>query len=317
MNAVPDAVFEPLGDNRFQPTAHAVGPWDPAALHGGPPAGLVAGALETAIATADLGAEFFPARLTVELLKPVPMAPLTVATTIRRPGRRICLADAALSGPDGTVVLAATLEGIRRRPFEHGIVAEAPSLPGPARGVGVSDAFLDGPPAFHRTGVEHRSVDSTFEAVGPAKDWMRLTVPLVAGRDTTPLERVVTLADFGNGVSKLFPMDEVLFINPDLTVHLYRLPVGEWVCLDAVTRIGDDGVALAESLLFDEVGTDRASHAAAAGRTPVTAPTTVVAAPAKLTLSLRVTGVRAGRLPPHRRRDGQSRPRRRAHLQRR
>ena len=93
-----------------------------------------------------------------------------------------------------------------------------------------------------------------FESIGPAQDWMRLTVPLVAGRDTTPLERVLAVADFGNGISKLLPMDEVLFVNPDLSVFLHRLPVGEWVCLDAVTRLGPEGVALAESMLFDEEG---------------------------------------------------------------
>ena len=81
-----------------------------------------------------------------------------------------------------------------------------------------------------------------------------LRVPLVDGQETAPLERVVAAADFGNGVSKVFDMDEVLFVNPNLNVLLYRLPVGEWICLDAVTRFGDQGVALAESLLFDEQG---------------------------------------------------------------
>ena len=37
-------------------------------------------------------------------------------------------------------------------------------------------------------------------------------------------------------------------------MNLHRLPEGEWVCIDAVTRIGADGVGLAESLLFDEQG---------------------------------------------------------------
>ena len=255
MAAVPDAIFEPVADDRYLPTELATGPWDPGALHGGPPAALVAGALERAIAAGDLGAEFFPARLTVELQRPVPLSELTVTTTIRRPGRRICLADAALATPDGTVVLTATLEGIRVRPFEHGLAPDVDVPPGPDTGVGLAAETLDGPPAFHRAGVEHRLVRGTrFEAAGPATDWIRLAAPLVADRETTPLERVVAAADFGNGVSRLFDMDDVLFLNPDLTVHLYRLPAGEWVCLDAVTRLGPDGVGLAESLLFDEQG---------------------------------------------------------------
>lgn len=252
---MPDAIFEALTDDRYRPTELAVGPWDPGALHGGAPAALVAGALEHAIATAGLGVDFFPARLTVELLRPVPLAELTVTTTLRRPGRRICLADATLSAADGSVVLAATLEGIRVLPFDHGCEPGPPLPPGPETGEGLASDTLAGPPAFHRAGVEHRLVRGTrFETAGPATDWIRLAAPLVARRETTPLERVVAAADFGNGVSRLFDMDDVVFINPDLTVHLYRLPVGEWVCLDAVTRLGDAGVGLAESLLFDEQG---------------------------------------------------------------
>jgi acyl-coenzyme A thioesterase PaaI-like protein len=255
MTAVPDAIFEPVAPDRYRPTDLAIGPWDRNALHGGPPAALVAGALEQAIVAADLGADFVPARLTVELLRPVPVDELTVTTTMRRPGRRICLADATITTADGTVVLAATLEGIRVRPFDHGVGADLHVPPGPATGAGLAAETLDGPQAFHNAGVEHRLVRGTrFESPGPATDWIRLTFPLVAGRETTPLERVVVAADFGNGVSRLFGMDDVLFLNPDLTVHLYRLPVGEWVCLDAVTRLGDAGVGLAESILFDEEG---------------------------------------------------------------
>lgn len=251
---VPDALFTDLGDGRYRPTELAVGPWDREALHGGPPCALVAGALETAVGAADFGAEFFPARLTAELLRPVPLDDLTVTTTIRRPGRRICLADAELTRSDGTVVLAATLEGIRRSPFGSGWEPDLSPPGAPDDGNGLSPEMLDGPVAFHRDGVDHRVIGTTFETLGPAADWIRLRAPVVAGRRPTPLERVVAAADFGNGISKLFDMERVLYVNPDLTVHLYRLPVGEWVCLDAVTRLGDDGVGLAESMLFDETG---------------------------------------------------------------
>lgn len=258
-----DAVFEPVGsdddssergDEVYRPTALAVGPWDPGALHGGPPCALLAGALERRIAD-ELDVAFFPARFTAELTRPAPFDVLTVRTDLRRPGRRICIADATLTGPDGEVVLSATLQGIRRRPFDHRWEPDLAVPPPPETGVPLAAETLVGPPAFHRVGVEHRCVSGTsFEAPGPAIDWIRLTVPLIGGRDTSPLERVVAAADFGNGVSGLFDMQRVLFVNPDLTVLLYRLPVGEWVCLDAVTRLGDDGVGLAESVLFDAEG---------------------------------------------------------------
>lgn len=253
----PASIFEPAGDGRFRPTALATGPWDPGALHGGPPAALAAGELRRAVASAGLGVEFFPARLTVELLRPVPLDVLEVRVDVRRPGRRICIADATLVAPDGTEVMAATLHCIRRKPFDRqpAVPASMPARPDlPEGGVGLSKAMLSAPTAFHNAGVEHRAVVGTFESLGPAADWMRLTVPLVAGQETDPFERVVAAADFGNGISKLFAMDEVLFLNPDLSVFLHRLPVGEWICLDAVTRLGPDGVGLAESVLFDEQG---------------------------------------------------------------
>ncbi len=255
------SLFEQLDDDRFRPTELSRGPWDPDALHGGPPAALVAGALEEAVATfardelAGDGAStsFFPARFTAELLRPVPLAELTVATTLRRPGRKICIADAQLTGPDGEVCLSATLATIRRKPFDQPRSDDLVVPPAHATGWGVRISESDHV-MFAREGVEHRVVAGRFEDPGPATDWIRLSVPMVDGRDTTPLERVVAAADFGNGVSKWFDMREVLFLNPDLTINLHRLPVGDWVCVDAVTRLGSEGVGLAESVLFDEQG---------------------------------------------------------------
>lgn len=256
------ALFEQLEDDRYRATELARGPWDPDALHGGPPGALVAGAMETAIAafareelSGDDGTtvEFFPARFTAELLRPVPLAELVVRTTLRRKGRKICIADATLTGPDGKVCLSATLATIRRQPFDQPRSDDVAVPPPAATGWGVAIAAADHV-MFAREGVEHRVVSGRFEDPGPATDWIRLAVPMVEGREPTPLERVVAAADFGNGVSKWFDMGEVLFLNPDLTVNLHRLPAGEWVCIDAVTRLGAEGVGLAESLLFDEQG---------------------------------------------------------------
>lgn len=247
-------LFERTGTDTYRATEYARGPWDPGALHGGPPSALVAGVLDAAIAGSAPEADFFPARFTVELLRPVPLDELTLHADVRRPGRKVCVADATLTGPDGSVCLSATLAAIRRQPFSRdvpmvGVVQPDP----PAKGWGVQISAGD-QVMFAREGVEHRVVKGRFEDPGPATDWLRLAVAMVDDRPATPFERVIAAADFGNGISKWFEMDEVLFLNPDLNVHLHRLPVGEWVCLDAVTRVGPDGVGLAESLLFDEDG---------------------------------------------------------------
>lgn len=252
------SLFEQLDHDRFLATELSRGPWDPDALHGGPPAALVAGALQDAVdefARDQLAAavDFFPARFTAELLRPVPLGELVVRTTLRRPGRKICIADATLTDADGKVCLSATLATIRRQAFDQPRSAPVDAPPPAAGGWGVAIAETDHV-MFAREGVEHRVVAGRFEDPGPATDWIRLAVPVLDGRDPTPLERVMAAADFGNGVSKWFEMSDALFLNPDLTVNLHRLPVGEWVCIDAVTTLGTDGVGLAESALFDEEG---------------------------------------------------------------
>lgn len=248
-------LFERTGPDTYRATEYGRGPWDPGSLHGGPPAALAAGVLEAAIAESRPDTEFFPARLTVELTRPVPLAELSLRAEVRRPGRRICVADATLTGPDGAVCLSATLAAIRNLPFAREVPAVGVEQPDPPeKGWGVELNAASDDVMFARDGVEHRVVRGRFEDPGPATDWLRLTVAMVDQRPATPLERVVAAADFGNGISKWFEMEEVLFLNPDLTVHLHRLPAGEWVCLDAVTRVGPAGVGLAESLLFDEHG---------------------------------------------------------------
>src|SRR6266702_4210530 len=84
--------------------------------------------------------------------------------------------------------------------------------------------------------------------------WMRMLHPLVLGEEPSPLQRVLVAADSGNGVSATLDWTRYLFINVDLSVHLHRMPEGEWVCLDAVTLPERNGVGMADTHLFDERG---------------------------------------------------------------
>jgi hypothetical protein len=83
---------------------------------------------------------------------------------------------------------------------------------------------------------------------------MRMRQPLVAGERPSPLQRVLTAADSGNGVSATLDWRRYLFINVDLSVHLERMPSGEWLCLDAVTLPQPSGIGVADTLLLDEGG---------------------------------------------------------------
>src|SRR5260370_41528103 len=79
-----DAVCHLDGDLAV-PTELARGPWSPDAQHGGAPAALLARALERA----DPGPARFVSRLTVELLRPVPLTPIEVRTRTLRPGKKV------------------------------------------------------------------------------------------------------------------------------------------------------------------------------------------------------------------------------------
>ncbi len=247
-----EAIFVREGD-RFVPTELARGPWSPEAQHGGAPAALLAALVEQA----EGGVEMFVSRLTTELLRPVPIAPLSAHTKLIRPGRKVQLVEASLLQGE-TPVARCTALRIRRN--EMPLPADLPRVPPPpAPEGGVHSmppwAASVGYRAFHSVGVEHRFVIGSFDRPGAATDWIRLRVPLIDGEPTSPLSRVAAAADFGNGVSwVLNRSDGYSFINPDLTVYVHRLPIGEWVCLDAVTYVSSHGVGLAESQLFDEQG---------------------------------------------------------------
>jgi hypothetical protein len=254
-----DALFRRDRD-RFVPHELVRGPWTPDAMHGGPVAALLAHVAEQLAAPSPM----HPARLTVELLRPVPLVPLVAAARITRPGKKVQWAEAALHA-DGVEVARATLLRIRlaevRLPETVAGGDMSLRVPGPAAAPPIGAPWSDGyPPAYHSMATEHRIVRGGWADIGPATDWIRLRCELVAGEPTSPLSRVAGAADFGNGISCALPHGRYLFINPDLTITLHRLPATEWVCLDAVTFPEPHGVGVAESVIYDERG--RIGHAA-------------------------------------------------------
>lgn len=249
--STPEAIFLPDGPGRFLPTELARGPWDAGAQHGGAPSALLAGALERVESDVPMAV----ARLTCEFIRPVPLTPLTVTTRVVRPGRRVQIAEAQLHDGEQVVCRAVALrvrrEAVPAPAFTPGI--EPPPAPEDSPPA-VMETFSGQPPMFAREGMEIRFARGAFDETGPSTAWFRLRAPLVAGEPTTPLQRLAAAADFGNGISTAVPWSTHLFINPDLTVYVERLPDGDWVGLDAATRVGDDGSGLAESVLFDERG---------------------------------------------------------------
>lgn len=245
----PHSVFAYVG-NRILPTALARGPWSPDAQHGGAPAGLLAAIAERAMADEP---GWSMVRLTLELLRPVPIAPLQATHEIQPGGsvRRVAL---SLMHEDKPVVRGVAVF-MRERAVDLRPAAAACPLPlpdqcsEPIRIPGMAEQT-----SFHYTAMESRVAAGSVAEPGPAAAWFRFAVPLIDGWPTPPSARAMAAADFGNGISWALPLDRFVFANADLTVSLHRQPQGEWVGVDSVTVAQPSGIGLTTSTLYDEAG---------------------------------------------------------------
>jgi hypothetical protein len=242
--------FELDGDCAI-PSESTRGPWDPGSQHAGPPAALLGRAIERLPAPDD--AEMRVGRITYEILRPVPIAPLRVETRIVRDGRRVQLVAASLYAGD-EAVMSATAWRLRVEALELPAVPQVEAIPPGLEHAEPRPFFPTGQEIGYHQAVDYLFIEGGFLETGPAKVWMRTRVPVVAGEEPSPLQRVLVVADSGNGVSATLDWRKWLFINVDLSVHLHRYPQGEWVYLDAVTKPEPGGIGLADTLLADEGG---------------------------------------------------------------
>jgi len=245
---MPEAFFLPLGRDRFRATELTQGPWGSGLQHAGPPAALLGRAVERHGDRGDLQV----ARVTFEIMRPLPIAELRVATRLLRGGRSVELVEATLLAGEAEVMRATALR-VRTADLDlpAGLVP-GPRLPGPDAGRSMP-FFPTGQEVGYHTAMDVRFVAGSFLEPGPATVWMRMRHPLVPGEAPSPLCRVLVAADSGNGVSAALDYRRWRFINPDLTVYLMRLPAGDWVALEAATT-ATAGVGLADTTLHDEQG---------------------------------------------------------------
>jgi Thioesterase-like superfamily len=244
-----DAFYEADGEV-YVATELTRGPWDPGAQHAGPPSALLARAFELL----PESERFQIGRITFEILRPIPIAPVRIETRVLRPGRRVQLVEAELS-VDGQVLMRATAWRIEIVSLElpDGAVDAAPAPAPPEQGSEAEFFPTDQEHGYH-SAMDVSFIKGGFMQLGPATAWLRMRKPLVAGEEPTPLQRVLVAADVGNGISADLDYRRFVFVNVELTVHLERMPLGEWICVDAVTQAQPTGVATAESVLFDREG---------------------------------------------------------------
>lgn len=247
------SAFVAAGEGRWRATELTRGPWDPQHQHGGPSSALAARQVLAAAAPTGLA---HLARLTVNLLRPVPIAELSVAVNTDYAGRGAAHFSFSIVAQDKEVARGTAL-----------VQREAPrALPGGLPGHPLPKAPRvpeDSPPGrfpFHSDAdlgysqlVEARvAAGEMFR--GPCAIWFRLRHPIVAGEAPLPAERVAVAADSGNGISAILDFRKYLFVNTDLTINLLRQARGEWVCLEARTLFGPNSSGLAESRIYDAEG---------------------------------------------------------------
>jgi hypothetical protein len=244
------AIFERSGA-RYVPTLLARGPWNPRAMHGGAPSALFA----TVCESHDPGPAAFLARLTVELMRPVPLAPLELAVRTFRPGRKVQWLEAMLCDEGGQEVARAT--ALRVRSDDVNTVGSVHPVVDPPPGFDSVPShdfpFGEGAVGFWNV-HDVRLTRGNWLEPGPGVAWFRLRCPVIAGEPISPIARVAAAADFGSGVGNPVRTTAANAINPELTVHVHRHPAGEWVCLESGAWAQPHGVGMAETRLHDERG---------------------------------------------------------------
>ena len=240
----------------FDSREHTASLWGPM-QHGGPVAGLLTRAMDRL--------EHHPGsritRVTVDLLGPVPVAPVRVTARVDRPGRRISLLSAVMEAEvDGGFrpVARSSAWRLATTPTDDVAWAAPSAMPAPPD-TEDGPAALGIPDSWSATGfvaaTTWRFVERAPDGDALPAAWLRLDRPLVEGEETTPLERAVTLADTVNGIGMRLDPAEFTFLNTDLSVLLHTAPPeGDWCGFVAENAVGPDGVGTNSAVLHGAEG---------------------------------------------------------------
>ena len=259
MSPPADFIFAPDG-GAFAPSELARGPWYPDTQHGSPMLALLARAVE------QLPGER-PAqvtRLTIDLMRAAPMAPVRTEARVVRRGSAVEVLEAELTA-GGEVCARASALRFRTAdipvPEElDGSAARPPELPEQGARFPWSDPSAGAPDNPLQHALELRPVPGFEQPIA----WLRLRVPLVAGEPNSPLVRTAFVSDMTYSVPLMrqmvqrgragFALRPFVSINPDTTLNLHRAAEGEWICLDARASYGSTGAGTAYARLYDARG---------------------------------------------------------------
>lgn len=245
---VPAWYYRSLGEGRYESSVHAQGAWNPHEQHMAPVSGILTRALEQFEPRPDLRL----ARLSFDILGLIEGGEFEIVTRMLRPGRTIQLLQTEFVA-QGRVAVRATAWRIQRADTSAVAAVEEPAMPSLEHAVALQDMHLRWPGGYIQS-LEVREVPGNRP--GRGQTWLHNPHQMVEGEVTDPLVRLIGMADTANGVApRQSPSPGGwMFPNVDLSIHLFRDPVGEWIGLDTSVTFGTDGIGMTSSVLNDAMG---------------------------------------------------------------
>ena len=259
--------------NTYHPTTYARGPWDPNSLHGRVISGLIAYEIETNHRDAENPGSLQIVRITVDLFRLPPMAPLEVTSDIIRSGRRIKVIDVHITTEDpdrGRIEIArGSVIMLHKSQEPPGTIWSPPGwdvqvpdktldIPEPRDGrmpmwqtVNVGNS--DGPKTAADNISHSKTASSNEQTIGARRAWIRETHNLIENEQPSPVVRVAQVADFANPFVNS-GTEGLNYINADISLYLHRYPIGDWIGTDTFYHGADDGISLASIALYDATG---------------------------------------------------------------
>ncbi len=240
-----EAYFIPTGEGQYQPTIHIQGAWRDWEHHLAPVVGLMTHEIMRHEPRDDMQLS----RITLEAYGVMPAMPSTIEVRTVRPGRTIELLEATME-IGGRVVVRA--HAWRIQVVDTSAVAgqEIEGLPHPDSlpewdGMHIwSGGFIDS--------LEFKEIEG--HGPGRGRAWLRTDKALAEGHEVSPIAAALALSDTANGIGPRQDPREWMFPNVEISIHIWRQPVGDWVGLDGQVAFGPTGAGLTSTWMHDTQG---------------------------------------------------------------
>jgi len=241
-----------------------MGPWAVEACHAGPPTAALARAFEQFCLQHHIDKQLL--RMTVNLLRPVPMSGFRIEVSAEKLGRSSAYLAAKLFDRDNKVcALATSLHQIELQLGETPTIAAAAPNP-----LAIEDFEQHGEQSrYYQRGQTlfpskqgfvravntlSASLEETYHGDNPKRAvWMR-TPQLIEEESLSAFQSICPLADCANGFAANGSIEDFQFMNTDLTISMHRKPRGAWLASSAQSFWQSTGYGASYATLYDRDG---------------------------------------------------------------